>query len=279
MAPCSETRRRTAEPQPSRVHHTAIRRWLLLTLCLWASAWPARAADADEPAVTPYRPSVSTPAALSAPGWLEVEAGLERARGSGAVRSDALSYTLKLAFTPDWGLRMGGNAFVRQTDESGQRLSGAGDTSVVLKRRFAINDDQALGVEVGATLPTGRDGIGSGKSDALLTGIYSADFGAYHLDANLGGTRFGQAQSGSGRVQTQWAAGLSRSLNERWSVTGELSGTRQRGNPSTQQVLVAGGYGLSNRLAFDAGLSRSLHSGTPDWSAFAGLTWLAARIF
>jgi hypothetical protein len=37
----------------------------------------AAAAYADDmPAVTPCRPSVSTPAALSAPGWLEVEAGV-----------------------------------------------------------------------------------------------------------------------------------------------------------------------------------------------------------
>jgi hypothetical protein len=277
MARCSEAPRNGTHL--SKVRPNAIGWVLPLMLSLCASAWPAHVAAADDPSVTPYRPSVSTPAALSAPGWLEVEAGLERARGSGAARSDALSYTLKLAFTPDWGVRLGGDAFVRQTDESGQRLSGTGDTSVVLKRRFAVNDDQAFGIEAGATLPTGRDGIGSGKSDVMFNGIYSADLGAYHLDLNLGGTRFGQAQSGSSRVQALWAAGLSRSLSERWSVVGELSGTRQRGKPSTQQFLVAGGYSLSNRLALDAGLSRSLHSGTPDWSVFAGLTWLAARIF
>ena len=40
------------------------------------AAFPAGAASTDDsPAAVPYRPSVSTPAALSAPGWLEVEAG------------------------------------------------------------------------------------------------------------------------------------------------------------------------------------------------------------
>lgn len=41
-----------------------------------------QSALADEaPAATPYRPTVSNPAELSAPGWLEVEAGLARTKG------------------------------------------------------------------------------------------------------------------------------------------------------------------------------------------------------
>ena len=65
---------------------------------------PALAAGSEgTPSVTPYRPSVSTPAALSAPGWLEVEVGALRARGSEDSRRDSLPYSLKLAFSEDWG--------------------------------------------------------------------------------------------------------------------------------------------------------------------------------
>lgn len=263
MAPCSE------------IFQAPVAALLLAS----ASATWAQNAAAEQPSVTPYRPSVSSPAALSAPGWLEVETGLQRDGGAGPARSDGLSYTFKLAFTPDWGVRVGGDAWVRQTDENGQRISGGGDTGIVLKRRFAVDDTQAFGVELGATLPTGRDGIGSGHSDTSLTGIYSADFGAWHLDANLAATRFGRADPATSRVQALWAAGLSRPLNERWSLAAELSGTRQRGASSSRQLLVAAGYSVSNRLALDIGAARSLRSGVPDWSAFAGLTWLAARLF
>ena len=38
-----------------------------------------------------------------------------------------------------------GEAWVRQTDDAGQRASGAGDSSIVLKRRFAIDEASALG--------------------------------------------------------------------------------------------------------------------------------------
>ena len=41
----------------------------------------AGAAPASEPAATPYRPSVSSPAALPTPGYLELEAGWQKAGG------------------------------------------------------------------------------------------------------------------------------------------------------------------------------------------------------
>ena len=82
-----------------------------LLLALLACASVAHADDSGGPAVVPYRPSVSTPAQLSAPGYLELEAGGLRATGPDrGVARTTLPYTLKLAFTPDWGVRVGGDA-------------------------------------------------------------------------------------------------------------------------------------------------------------------------
>ena len=54
------------------------RRRIAATLMLAA----ASCANAEgEPAATPYRPSVSTPATLSEPGWLEMELGVQRVQG------------------------------------------------------------------------------------------------------------------------------------------------------------------------------------------------------
>jgi hypothetical protein len=246
---------------------------------LGGAAALAQSTVADAPSATPYRPSVSTPAALSAPGWLEVEAGVLHERSGGAARNDSLPYTLKLAFTPDWGMRLGGDAWVRQTDDTGQRLSGLGDSSVVLKRRFAIDDASAFGLEGGATLPTGRRGISSGKADYSVTGIFSADIGDYHTDINLGATRAGAVGAGTGRMQALWAASLSKALNDHWGMVGELSGTHQRGVDSTRQLLFAGSLNVSKSLVLDAGLARSLRSGVPDWSVFTGFTLLGPRVF
>ena len=249
-------------------------------LCLLALASQAALADDTEPSTTPYRPSVSTPAALSAPGWLEIEAGYEHDHGGAGARRDSVPTTFKLAFSPDWGIRIGQEAWVRQSDDSGRR-SGIGDTSIVLKRRFEINEKQAFGIEAGVTVPTGRRGIGSGsgKPDYGINAIYSADIGDWHTDLNLVATRLGQTDPGASRGQLLWAASLSRALNDQWGVVGEFSGTHERGAENTSQFLLAASYNLNKRLTLDAGAARSLRGGAPVWSAFTGFTWLAARLF
>ena len=248
-------------------------------LLLAASTQTALGAE-DEPSTTPYRPSVSTPAALSAPGWLEIEAGLQHDHGAAGSRRDSVPTTFKLAFSPDWGIRIGQEAWVRQGDDSGH-VSGIGDTSVVLKRRFEIDEKQAFGLEAGVTAPTGRRGIGSssGKPDYGLNAIYSADLGDWHTDLNLVTTRLGRADPGASRGQLLWAASLSRALNDRWGVVGEFSGTHQSGTESTRQFLVAASCNVGKSLTLDAGAARSLRSGAPVWSAFTGFTWLAAKLF
>ena len=245
-----------------------------------ACASPGSAAESvEQPSVTPYRPSVSTPAALSAPGWLELEVGALHLHAPAQSRRDSLPYSLKLAFSEDWGVRIGGDAWVRQRDESGTQHSGGGDTGVVLKRRFGIDATSAFGLEAGATIPTAGAGLGTGKSDYSINGIYSADLERNHIDLNLVATRIGQVEQGVSRHQLLWAASLSRSVAERWSVVGELSGTRQAGADRTAQALVAASYNVSPSLNLDAGLSRSTRSGAPEWSIFAGLTVLIGRVF
>ena len=261
-------------------------RWLCCSLAVCGSAAAlAREDDAESPRVVPYRPSVSTPADLSAPGWLEGEFGALRTRSrdesAAAWRRDSLPYTLKLAFSPDWGVRIGGELGVRQVGADGARETGFGDTAVVLKRRLAIDDDSAFGVEIGANAPTAKRGLGtgSGKPDYSVTGIYSKDAGPWHTDLNLIATRLGAVDSGQSRGQTTAAASLSRGLDDRWTLVGEFSGTRQHGVPSTAQFLGAVSYGLSKRVVVDLGGARGLNHASPKWAAFAGATVLLGKAF
>src|SRR5947199_10504192 len=102
-----------------------------------------------------------------------LEGGGAPGRGPASARRVGLPYTLKLAWTPDWGIRLGGDAWVRDTDENGERISGTGDTSVIGKRRFAIDESSAFGLELGATMPTGRRRISDGKAAYRATGTHS----------------------------------------------------------------------------------------------------------
>ena len=72
----------------------------LLCLCTAASTVHAQAAD---DAVTPYRPSVSSPAQLPVPGQLELELGGLQTRLDDDRRA-SLPYTFKLAFNEAWGV-------------------------------------------------------------------------------------------------------------------------------------------------------------------------------
>ena len=250
----------------------------VVLLLLLSVASTARADD-DEPRTTPYRPSVSTPAALSAPGWLEIEAGWQHNHADDS-RRDSIPLSFKLAFDPDWGIRLGNEAWVRQRSDAGER-SGFGDTSLVLKRRFGIDDDQAFGLEGSVTVPTGKNGIGfgSGKPDYAVNAIYSGDFGAWHTDLNLLAARLGQPDPGASRTLWLFAGSLSRQLDDRWAVVGEYADTRQSGAEDSRQLLLAASYNLSKRMTLDAGAARSVRRGDSTWSAFTGLTWLAARLF
>jgi hypothetical protein len=251
-----------------------------LLLAAGARSWGA-AADAEAPAVTPYRPSVSTPAALSAPGWLEVEVGAQRVHAAGADTRTSVPYTFKLAFSPDWGLRLGGEAYVRDVDHQGEANSSFGDTSIVLKRRFAVSENHAFGLELGTNLATADAGLdsGSGGTDFSLNGIYSADVGAWHADVNLVLTRLGEHAAEQGETETLFAAAASTNVSARWGVVGEYSGTRQRGADSSTQWLCAASFSPSRRVTWDGGVARSRTAGVASWSFFVGATVLAARVF
>ena len=254
------------------------RRLALLSMTTFACANAAGAEDG--PAVTPYRPSVSTPANLSAPGWLEVEAGVQRSRADDPQRRDTLPYTLKLAFTPDWGIRIGGDAFVRQLNADGSRLSGGGDTTVVLKRRFEVNSASAFGGELSVKIPTARGDLGSGHTDVGVNGIYSADFAEkWHVDLNATATHLGGVDPGTSSWQQGWAAALSRNLTDKWSAVAELSGTQRGGATRTSQALVATSYSVAPALVVDVGVSKGLNTASGGWSVFTGVTFLTARVF
>jgi hypothetical protein len=253
---------------------------------VWPGAALAQTAASDgadsAPPVLPYRPSLSSPAQLPAPGQLELELGGLASR-DGAARRASLPYTLKLAFSPEWGVLLGGEAWVSQRSLDAPRLRGAGDTLFVLKRAWQLGEggaqDLGLGLELGAKAPTARDGIGSGRADYSVNGIVSRDFGSVHMDANLSFTRLGGAEAGLGRVQSGASASFSMPLDQQWGATAELAGTRRSGAGNTAQLLLAAAYSPHPRLTIDFGLARGLARASPDWQVFSGVVLPFAKIW
>ena len=237
---------------------------------------PARAAT-DDDAITPYRPSVSSPAQLPVPGQLELELGGLHAR-SGDSRRSSLPYQLKLAFNAEWGVLLGGEAQVWQYDGM-DHARGVGDTNVVLKRAWAIDEASAFGMEFGVKLATAKDSIGSGRADYTVNAIYSRDFGAVHMDANLNATRLGLVDPGTSRTQVGASASFSTPLAEHWGITGELSGTHRGGADNGMQVLAALAYSPTKRLTFDIGIARAPRPSPGGTSVFAGVVFPITKLW
>ncbi len=271
-------RRTAASPLPAGV----------LIAALASVAGPAFGADADDQTVVPYRPTVSTPARLSQPGWIEGEFGgqqaFDRSGADGASQRSSLPYTIKYAFDDAWGVRIGGEGLVRTRADDDAHRVGVGDTGIVVKRRFEIGADRdpdtGFGLEAGLLVPTARSALhaGTGKPDWSLNGIFSLQVADLHIDTNVVETRAGADDDGTSRWQTLGAFAASYGLTKTWGVVGEVSGTYRRGVPSTAQFLNGLTYAVSNTCVVDFGAIRGLNRGTPRWQAFAGMTVLLARM-
>jgi len=249
----------------------------VLLACGTARAQDASAAD-DSPSVTPYRPTVSDPATLSAPGWVELESGVAFVRDADATRTASVPYLIKYAFDADRGILIGGDAWIDANPRGARGTHGVGDTFVEWKQRFAVDEHSAFGIEAGAVAPTAPDALGNGKPAYVATGIYSVDFGATHLDLNAGGTHFTRNAPHASAWQSAWAAAVSRPFNDTFGATAELSGSAQRGAGHAHQLLGAITYNPARRCALDAGLAYGLDRGGHSREIFLGATVLVGRL-
>ncbi|MFZ6801372.1 transporter [Undibacterium sp. Di24W] len=235
-------------------------------------------AQENTDAISPYRPSVSSPALLPLAGQLEFELGLLRVKQD-ELRRDSLPYLFKLAFSKEWGVLVGGEAQVVNRIDRAPTQRGFGDFNLVLKRAFLNADGSAFGIELGSKIATAKEGIGSGKNDFVLNGIYSRDLDAVHMDLNVNLTHLGSVEAGSSSLQKAWSASFSTPINDKWGITGEVSGTLRSGSASTAQTLLALTYSPHNRLTIDFGVVKGLNKGAPDYTLFSGFVIPVAKLF
>ncbi len=242
----------------------------------------AKVCLADEPTATPYRPTLSNPAQLSAPGYLEMEMGWQslKEKSTDDYRH-TVPYLFKLAFSDYVGLLVGGDALIINDFDQGSTLAGFGDLTPLLKLNMPLpsNHTSALGLEMGAKIPTAPQTVGSQQADYLVTGIYSIGIGSLGIDFNLGYTRLGGAPRGEGKNQLFWAASSAFGLTNQLSVAGELAGTVRRGVKPFTQFLTSTSYFFTPRLVGDTGIAFGLNGASQEWTLFAGITILLGKVW
>ncbi|MDH2916586.1 MAG: hypothetical protein PXX77_06875 [Gallionella sp.] len=235
-------------------------------------------ASAEEVSVTPYRPTVTNSATLSAPGWVELETGVSAQNNKDGSKQHSLMYLTKFALTSDFGVLIGGDAYLSQTDANAKRVSGVGDTTLLLKHRFVMNEDAALGCEYGVKAPTAATGLGSGKSDLVLNGIYSRNIRGHSLDVNVNVSKLGDAAANESAYEYGWSGTVFRPVDDQWGVMVEVSGTMREGFMPQSQWLAAASYEWSRRVVLDAGLSAGIDSASHRVALFGGLSVLLGQV-
>lgn len=232
-------------------------------------------AHAEQLTVTPYRPTVSNPAELSALRHLEVEFGAQSNQPGMETERNSLPFLLKYPFADQWGLLVGGEAWIKShnPDES---ISGFGNTSVLLKHYYPINPTLAVGFEAGAVLPSARQSLGQGRSDYLGNLIVSQDISDLRIDVNAGMTRKGFKDEDLDRYRYNWAIAASHPLTDRWGIAGEFSGVLAKQHKPTSQFLASLNYLMTPQLMLDFGGTVGMTTITDDYGVFAGFSLLIA---
>jgi hypothetical protein len=168
-----------------------------------ASALDAQQPDSatDPHAVQPERPTVATHAGTVAPGWLEIEAGVERDRFAPASVGVSTPVVLKFGAASHVQLSVFG-----ATVSPPHATLGMGDAGVGLKWRLADGAPLAgdFAIFPAVKFPTGSPtaGTGTGTTDGSILLISSHDFGGVAMDLNVGYTR----RSGDGSVAPRSAS-------------------------------------------------------------------------
>jgi outer membrane putative beta-barrel porin/alpha-amylase len=236
---------------------------------------------AEEPIqVNPNRPTFASPALTTQIGVAELELGVQYTlpREGGDVAFTP--FLLKLGLSKRFELRVGGGGLLRDAPSGALSATGFGDVTVggqwtyLQGKIFGI--DQALQLTVKIPTASSTEGLGTGRADETVAGLFSRDIGPYHADANILVTWLGE----TGRRESQGAATLSvsRTLSEEWSVTGELYWI---GATTENETLVSNlwcvGRKISSRFVLDGGVDVGLSHGAQRVSLFAGFTYGLGR--
>ncbi len=241
------------------------------------------AAIVDPRAVQPERPTVATHAYTVAPGYVEIEAGVQEARPQGTSQFVA-PIVVKLGIVPRLQLELqGGYENYGVPGPLGSANTGMTDVAIALKQRVldaapVLHD---FSVQGAIKFPTGARGVGTGTTDLSLVLISSRPIGAAELDLNAGYTH----RSGDGTSiptsATLLTASFGTPIHGRVSGVAELFSFPRTGGPAGMPTAVGFLLGptlqLMPSLVLDAGAILNVEQMGAN-AAYLGVTYNAGRI-
>lgn len=233
----------------------------------------------DPRAVQPERPTVATHAYTIAPGYVEIEMGVQAARPRGGTEF-AAPVVAKVGVIPRLQLELQ-SGYVRITGVN--TAAGATDFAVALKQRVTEAGPVLGDVSIQGSIkfPTGARSVGTGTTDLSLLLIASRRLGAAEFDLNAGYSH----RSGDGTVVPTSATLLTASFST--PIIGGLGAVAElfdypgtagpAGAPPSVGFLVGPTLQLRPWLVLDAGAILNVQNLRAN-AAYAGLTYSVGRI-
>ncbi|HLV81228.1 MAG TPA: hypothetical protein VKT32_13155 [Chthonomonadaceae bacterium] len=237
------------------------------------------------PAVNPGRPTITDPASLTAPGWLESEFGAQK----DLDRDRNLGTPLLLKLTSGNNrleYRLATDGYVHL----GSGTNGFGDTYAALHYLFAPQEKAGydLAGRITLKIPTASASLGTGKFDYNLLFLASRDFAhaksgdvTLHGDFNVGIGSLSRQGFPGRDTQTLLSASFTFPIKGgRWQYTNELVYQSpiygQRGEVTTMHGF---SYALHPYDVYDFALQWQLHGDGANFQILFGRTFFFGRLF
>ncbi len=256
--------------------------WLVISARLLSAqqAGPTAPDSARDPrAVQPERPTVATHAGTVAPGWLEIETGVERDQVDPHATALGVPTVFKLGLTSHVQLGIFANA---------SRAPGRSPTldDVAIGAKWRLTDDAPV-IGDFALLPVVKfplrssDGA-AGTTDLSLVAISSHQFGRIAMDLNAEYTRRSGDGSVSPKSATLWTASFGGPFAGPLGWVLELYGAPATSGPtgesSTVALLMGPTFLARPWLALDAGVIVPV-SGPQAHALYAGVVYNVGRFW
>lgn len=226
--------------------------------------------------VQPERPTVATHAGTVAPGWIELEEGVEWDKNPDGSRSFIAPTNLKIGLSPRSQINLLFNLIHAPPSTTSDLAMG--DIGVGIKYRL-LDGNPVLGdfaVLPILKLPTGTNGAGTGTTDFSLLLISSRQLGPVAVDLNLGQTRRTGDGTKAPRVAGIWTASFG------FPVSGPVGGVVEffgfprtkglLGTDATAALLAGPTFLIREWLSLDAGLIVPL-AGPQARAYYTGFVW------
>ena len=240
----------------------------------------AKAAPDDPRAVQPERPTVATHAHTVAPGYVEIEVGVQGDHMDDGSRAWGAPVVTKVGLGSHLQLNLSTPIFFAAPSHA----SGRGDAAVGVKWRL-LDEHPLLGdfaVLPAVKLPTGSavDGTGSGSTDLSLTVISSYQFGPVSMDLNAIYTRLGSTGTAQAADEALWTASFGTQVAGPFGYVVELFGHPTidgSGTPSSVALLTGPTFLVNRAFNIDVGIITPFRGQIPN-SIYAGIVWNVGRL-